>query len=33
METDAMSDFDPPLTQPEEICRKCAAADEERLYD
>ncbi|CAG8010333.1 unnamed protein product [Penicillium salamii] len=33
METDAMSDFDPPPTQLEEMCRKCAAADEERLYD
>ncbi|KAI3188529.1 hypothetical protein CBS147311_10048 [Penicillium roqueforti] len=33
METDAVSDFDSPPTQPEEKCRKCAAADEERLYD
>ncbi|KZN94107.1 hypothetical protein EN45_042950 [Penicillium chrysogenum] len=33
METDAVPDFDSPPTQPEEKCRKCAAADEERLYD
>ncbi|KAJ5202919.1 hypothetical protein N7449_004998, partial [Penicillium cf. viridicatum] len=33
METDAVSDFDSPPTQPEEKCQKCAAADEERLYD
>ncbi|KAI3092129.1 hypothetical protein CBS147333_10257 [Penicillium roqueforti] len=33
METEAVSDFDFPPTQPEEKCRKCAAADEERLYD
>ncbi|KAJ5500638.1 hypothetical protein N7453_009689 [Penicillium expansum] len=33
METDAVSDFDSPPTQREEKCRKCAAADEERLYD
>ncbi|KAJ5202984.1 hypothetical protein N7449_005063 [Penicillium cf. viridicatum] len=28
METDAVSDFGSPPTQPEEKCRKCAAADE-----
>jgi hypothetical protein len=33
METDAVPDFDSPPTQPEEKRRKCAAADEERLYD
>ncbi|CDM32764.1 unnamed protein product [Penicillium roqueforti FM164] len=33
METDAVPDFDLPLTQPEEKCRKCTAADEERLYE
>ena len=33
MEPDAVSDFDSPPTQPEEKCQKCAAADEERLYD
>ncbi|OQE59988.1 hypothetical protein PENNAL_c0321G11370, partial [Penicillium nalgiovense] len=33
METDAVSDFDSPPTQPEEKCQKCAVADEERLYD
>ncbi|CAG8153253.1 unnamed protein product [Penicillium nalgiovense] len=33
METDAVPDFGSPPTQPEEKCRKCAAADEERLYD
>ena len=33
METDAVPDFNSPPTQPEEKCRKCAAADEERLYD
>ncbi|CAG8078437.1 unnamed protein product [Penicillium nalgiovense] len=32
-ETDAVSDFESPPTQPEERCQKCAAADEERLYD
>ncbi|KAJ5471438.1 hypothetical protein N7530_008795 [Penicillium desertorum] len=33
IETDAVSDFESPPTQPEEKCQKCAAADEERLYD
>jgi hypothetical protein len=33
METDAVSGFYSPPTQPEEKCQKCAAADEERLYD
>ena len=33
METDAVSDFNSAPTQQEEKCRKCAAADEERLYD
>ncbi|KZN90157.1 hypothetical protein EN45_002690 [Penicillium chrysogenum] len=33
METDAVSVFGSPPTQPEDKCRKCAAADEERLYD
>ncbi|CAG8362825.1 unnamed protein product [Penicillium nalgiovense] len=32
METDAVSEFGSPLTQPEEKCRRCAAAEEERLY-
>jgi hypothetical protein len=33
MEAQPLSDFDSPPTQPEEKCRKCTAADEERLYD
>jgi hypothetical protein len=33
MEIDAVSEFNSPPTQPEEKCQKCAAADEERLYD
>ena len=33
METYDVSEFTFPPTQPEEKCRKCAAADEERLYD
>ncbi|CDM38466.1 unnamed protein product [Penicillium roqueforti FM164] len=33
IETDTVSDFDFPPTQPEEKCRKCTATEEERLYD
>ncbi|KAJ5346822.1 uncharacterized protein N7506_000075 [Penicillium brevicompactum] len=33
MEMNDVSEFNFPPTQPEERCRKCAAADEERLYD
>ncbi|KAJ5348558.1 uncharacterized protein N7506_001811 [Penicillium brevicompactum] len=33
METNDVSEFNFPPAQPEERCRKCAAADEERLYD
>jgi hypothetical protein len=33
MESAAVPDFGSPPTQPEEKRRKCAAADEERLYD
>jgi hypothetical protein len=33
METDDVSEFNFPPTQPEGRCRKCAAADEERLCD
>ncbi|KAJ5862020.1 hypothetical protein N7455_006088 [Penicillium solitum] len=33
VERDVVSDFDSPPTQREEKCRKCAAAEEERLYD
>lgn len=33
METSDVFEFNLPPAQPEERCRKCAAADEERLYD
>lgn len=33
METNDVSEFMFPPTQPEERCRRCAAADEGRLYD
>jgi hypothetical protein len=33
METNDVSEFNLPPAQPEERCRKCDAADEERLYD
>lgn len=32
MEKNAVSALDSPPTQSEEKCRKCAAANEERLY-
>ena len=33
MESNAVSESTFPPTQPEEKCRKCTAADEEKLYD
>jgi hypothetical protein len=33
IQTAAVPDFESPPTHPEESCQKCAAADEERLYD